>query len=321
MPPSVWMQSLPLRNAASRARDSADAAVSAASPGSSPAARAASHVAARAELDPGQHVGALVLHALELADRAAELDPDLGVLGGGRHTPLGDAERLGGDEHRGPVADLVGVEVLELAVGGDDLVDEVDLRDAAGRVDARQLAHRRRAEVEGAPPVAVPDPHRGHQEVGPGRAEDGAHGAADPQPFGGLLAGERPVGPPVDGADPLPVGQTGQQGGGAGPGGAELDQRAGQGGGEERPGGEDRAELLVDDDELGETEAGAAVLLGQVQPEPALRGELGPERWCTLGVGVEERPGDGGRHVAFAPAARRVVEREVVFGDPDRHGR
>jgi len=49
----------------------------------------------------GQHPGAAVLDRLELPDRAAELVPDLGVLGGGLHRPVGDAAGLGAEQDRG----------------------------------------------------------------------------------------------------------------------------------------------------------------------------------------------------------------------------
>ena len=57
------------------------------------------------ELGARQHLGAAVLHALELADRPAELHAHLRVLGRGVDAPLRDADRLGREqrrrEHRG----------------------------------------------------------------------------------------------------------------------------------------------------------------------------------------------------------------------------
>ena len=60
------------------------------------------------ELGARQHVGAAVLHALELADRPAELHAHLRVLGRGVDAPLRDADRLRREQHRGEVAHALG---------------------------------------------------------------------------------------------------------------------------------------------------------------------------------------------------------------------
>ena len=57
------------------------------------------------ELDPAEHVGALVLHALELADRTPELDAILGVRRRGVDAPLREADELGGEQRRRCVGD------------------------------------------------------------------------------------------------------------------------------------------------------------------------------------------------------------------------
>jgi hypothetical protein len=54
------------------------------------------------------------------------------------------------------------------------------------------------------------------------------------------------------------------------------------------------------------------VLLGDVDAEPALRGEVAPEGWARLLVGVEQRAGRRGRAVPLAPSTNRVVERDVL---------
>ena len=97
MPPSTWMQSLALSTAASRARAAAAAAASAV---------LVRRLAGRAGRVPGQrggasrarqqHAGAQVLDRLERADRAAELVPGRGVLGGGRAQQLGHGGGLDG---------------------------------------------------------------------------------------------------------------------------------------------------------------------------------------------------------------------------------
>ena len=53
------------------------------------------------QLGAREHVGAAMLHALELTDRAAELHAHLRVLGRGVDAPLRDADGFGGEEHRG----------------------------------------------------------------------------------------------------------------------------------------------------------------------------------------------------------------------------
>ncbi len=53
------------------------------------------------ELGAREHVGAAVLDALELTDRAPELHACLGVLGRGLDAPLRDPDGFGGEEHCG----------------------------------------------------------------------------------------------------------------------------------------------------------------------------------------------------------------------------
>ena len=119
MPPSVCTQSLALANAASNA-SAAAAAIASAAPGSVEVVGGARRVPHRGagELDARQHLGAAVLHALELADRPAELHAHLRVLGRGVDAPLRDADRLGREQHgREQAHRRRRVEVRELAVG------------------------------------------------------------------------------------------------------------------------------------------------------------------------------------------------------------
>ena len=53
------------------------------------------------QLGARQHVGAPMLHALELADRPAELHAHLRVLGRGVDAPLRDADRFGREQDCG----------------------------------------------------------------------------------------------------------------------------------------------------------------------------------------------------------------------------
>ena len=84
------------------------------------------------ELGARQHVGAAVLHALELPDRAAELHAHLRVLGGGVDAPLRDTDRLRGEQHRGDVAHALRREAGQPPVGGRVHLAEVELGRRAG---------------------------------------------------------------------------------------------------------------------------------------------------------------------------------------------
>ncbi len=151
------------------------------------------------------------------------------------------------------------------------------------------------------------------------RTEDGPEGSGDPHPVGGLVAAQAAVGVERGGPDSLASGQRGQQRLGERLRRAGLDERGGQDGGEHRSGGDDPAEFLEDDDELGHAEPGAAVGVVEVDAEPAVGGQVIPERWAGLGGRVEQGPRYRRGAVALAPAPQGVVEREMVFGDADRH--
>ena len=260
-----------------------------------------------------------MLDALELTNRSSELHPDLGVLGGGRHAPLRDADRLGGDEHRGEPAGRARLEPVEETVGGDEDLVDGHLGDAAGRVDAGELLHVGVVGVERAPDVASRDADRDDEDVGQMGAEHRAKGSAHPETVGGLVAEEGAVGVEGRGPDALAGGQPGEQGLGQRFAAAGLDQGTSQDGREHGAGCDGSPELFEDHDELGQAEAGTAVGVVDVESEPALVRELVPERGAGLGVGVEQRPRDARGAVALAPAPHGVVERKMVLGDTDRH--
>jgi len=138
-------------------------------------------------------------------------------------------------------------------------------------------------------------------------------------PVGLLLAEQAAVGLEGNSADAFPGGEAGEQGLGKGLAASRLDQRRRESGREDGAGGHDAAELLKDDDELGQAEPGAAVGVVDVESEPALVRELVPEGRAGPGGGVEQRPRHARRAVALAPAADGVVEREMVLGNADRH--
>ena len=116
------------------------------------------------------------------------------------------------------------------------------------------------------------------------------------------------------------ISQTGQQAGGHIGWRGRSDGGAGDHRGHERAGGEPGAELLDDDHELGETEAGAAVLLGDVQTQPSELGQCAPERRHGLGVGLEELTSGALGVVPGEEVGGDLGECAVVLGDGDGHG-
>ena len=65
--------------------------------------------------------------------------------------------------------------------------------------------------------------------------------------------------------------------------------------------------------------AGPAVLLGQVDPEPAQIGHLAPVGGAGLLVGLEQGAGGLQRLVGGEDAAHRGGQLLVIVGDGDRH--
>ena len=115
------------------------------------------------ELDAATHVGALVLDALELPDRSAELHTVLGVLGRGVHAPLRDADELGRDQRRGELADLHGVDAVEATLG------------AARRLRRRVTsATRRVGSTLGSSRTPAPSPRSSATQVSPSPVATGA---------------------------------------------------------------------------------------------------------------------------------------------------
>ena len=92
------------------------------------------------ELDPAEHVGALVLHALELTDGSAELDALLGVRGSRVDAPLRDAHELGGEQRGRGIGDARRRRRRRARARRRRRASTSTSRDAAREVDARQLA-------------------------------------------------------------------------------------------------------------------------------------------------------------------------------------
>ena len=85
-------------------------------------------------LEGDAHPGALVLDALELADRASELDADLGVLGRRRDGPGDDAGRLGAEDDGSDGAGALGGETARARwLPSDDERSTVPVRSCGGR--------------------------------------------------------------------------------------------------------------------------------------------------------------------------------------------
>ncbi len=158
------MQSFPLRNAASNASD-APAAIAMAPPVARVVdrTRRVPYRHAR-ELGAGKHVGAAVLHALELPDRPPELHALLRVVGRRLDTPLREPEGLGREQHRGDVAHTFARDRAEPPFVRHGGCAGVDLHacDATRLVDALQFGDAQVRRVERDPlPV-----HLAHDHVG-----------------------------------------------------------------------------------------------------------------------------------------------------------
>ena len=287
--------------------------------GRRPRARRVPHRRAR-ELGARQHVGAAVLHALELPDRPAELHAHLRVLGRRVDAPLRDADRLGRREHRGQVAHTRRVERGQLTVRRDlDTVDD-HFGESPGGVHARQLAHRAAGGVECTPDDATGaadrrDEHR-REVCAQHRPQRAAHAQAVGRRLGDETVRLLAEG---DGGDGLARRDAREQRLRHGLVAAALERGRREHGRQEGPGCQDAGELFDDDDQLGHAVTRSPVRLGNVQPEPTLRRELGPERRQRLAGRVEERARHRGRAVTLDPARDRTAQRVVFLGDPDRH--
>ncbi len=168
-----------------------------------------------------EHAGALVLDALELPDRPAELLAHLGVLRGGRHTPAGDARRFRAEQHRGKVEHVGTVQPVEHPIRRHGYVVRLNPGDAAYRIHARQLGNGQLGRVHGDPFLAGIRRDRQHDDICDRGPEDRFGSTADHQAVVAAPPGEarrrRGAARGADGAaseqctDPGPVREAGQQ--------------------------------------------------------------------------------------------------------------
>ena len=278
------------------------------------------------ELD--QHVGEAMLHALELADRPAELVAIACVSRRDFEAPACAPDGFGGCDEQGEIADPLGRDRGQDPGRRDDGRLERPRRRRPCEVEARHS-------FDG--PRVVPfeeHPHcrslRLHR-----RQHQGHHGAVDDR-LDRSFDDQRAVGPA--GAD-----QTSRSSRAAVGRRHRIDERRGRRAlddrgeellarravlGEHRSdddGGRPRArrgrppQLLGGHRELHQSRALSSELLGQMDPERAVRGELLPERRECVGRSLERLADDGSRTPRLAPPSKREAELLVLVADPDRH--
>ncbi len=296
-------------------------------------------------LDRGQQVRQPVLDPLELPDRPAELDAGSRVLGRRLERPAGTADELGRRDDDRHVVDVGGRHAVEHPLRRDRHAVELDLGGPARRVEARPPddGHPGRRLAVGAAQLDRAPPHRpsdqrlsirrpslwrtghGHRDDGDGRqadAEDRGKRAGHRQDTAraDVGGGERRRRPSEgDARRRRPVEHAGQERllhVAAAPG----EQRGGEGGRYERPGGDHPAELLGDDRQLEDAEPLTAELLGDVDADPPLLGQVGPDRRQDVVVDVEQGPRDVARAVPIGPPPERPPQLLVLLAHPDRHG-
>ena len=153
-----------------------------------------------------------------------------------------------------------------------------------------------------------------HEQVGEAAAQDRRRRS------GGRARGHGDIGGERDAGGDRSVGQAGQELRRHLLGRGGVHEGAGDHGRHERSRRDGPAELFDDHDELGQSEARAAALFGQVEAQPAQGGQVVPERRESLGLSPEQGPG-GAARIAFGQEVRgRPTQGAMVFGEGDRHG-
>ena len=280
MPPCTCMLRLAHRSAAGPARVAATAAVYAR--WSSPFVRGAGGVphGGGRQLGGDEHVGAVVLHRLVHADRPTELLALLRVLGGrlGALTRPGRPPRPRGRCGRGRRARRAHPGCTVAAAPsrvtradrrvGSRFGGVVDRDAVATELDDRDVVAHADQEHVGEPATE----HRAGRSVQ--RAVALLHLAAQRDRAGGGAVGEA--------GEELRLQRVVR---------GRDEHRAGDDGGHERARRDGPPELLDHDHELLEPVARAAVLLGDVEAEPAHAGDVLPQVGQGLGRGLEQRAG------------------------------
>ena len=233
-------------------------------------------------LGVGDHLGALVLDGLELADGPAELLADLGVRRGGVGGPARDADGLRGQQRGHQRARQSPAEVAQHTVVADLDGVGAHMGQRPQRVDALDGFDLQLVGVEHHPLFAAVDGDRQHQHRRLRRGGNRTHLAANHQavtvPGGGQ--------PGVDGVggDDIAGGQVVQQ---LGVGVVGGDQRAGDRRRDERAGHRAVAELGDDDSQLEDAEALSANGFRQVHALQTLLGRGLPVRRRVRDRGFE----------------------------------
>ena len=254
------------------------------------------------QLQRAEHVRAAVLDRLELPDGSAELLAVLRVGRRGVHAPGGAAGRLGGQQRGGQVPHQAGP-VLRAELGSRRLAVETDRGQAPRRVEALVLLDGHALGVQR--PPAVPSGDHDHAR---------RSGAEHRTPLAVVgVGGERHR------SRRRAVAQDRQQGEALIVVSHAVHHRRRQDRRQDRPRGDGTPELLQDDGQLGQPEAGTPVLLGDVQSQPPQPGQLVPERRQRIGRLVQRRPRRLQQPAGLDPLPGRLVEGEVVLGDPQAH--
>ncbi len=273
-------------------------------------------------LEGAQHVGAPVLHPLELTDRSAELLAHERVLGRGGDAPRRHADALGGQEHGGQTPDARGAgRARHEAVGGRPRAGRPGRWPPGGSGRATGPARRRRRRRRRPPTrrwVRRPRRERSGRTstsaTPPDRTASHAPSTTSPPPGAGVAgtgAGPTATVPtrrpeassPTSGRRPAPPNRSS----------ATAARLLGTNG----PGASTRPSSSDHDDRLGQPVPLAARGLVDGQADPSLPRQVAPERGEDVLVGVEPGPDDRRRAVPGGPSAHRVTQGEVLVAEAD----
>ncbi len=245
-----------------------------------------------------QHVGAAMLHTLELTDRATELHPHLRVLGCRLNTPLSNSDRLGREEYRSEIANPSRTKARQMLVGVAAHAVEIELRDTAAEVNARQLFGVYGRAVEHIPLLI----ELTHDHVGGVAAE---HRPSAAQRDRARTCSRRQLRQP--GRSPRTTGFVEHRG---------RERRR-----EIRARSARASELLYHNRLFDQAVSGATVAFGDVQAEPARLTQCRPERRPRLSLRVDYRPHRARRDVRVDEPPDGLTQFLMLFGDADRHTR